>query len=118
MEALEAKPVSRRARLWARLMAADKPPRYWWFPPSSRWDAVLQMSEAARQDYQKVVQQAHEKFSETVRLTMLSLLGFALFCLLITLSTSDSSLLVANPTIKMPFADVNTFATYKTLKEG
>lgn len=64
------------------------------------------MPEAARQSYQGVVQQAHEKFSETVRLTMLSLLGFALFCLLITFSTPDSSLLVADPTIKMPFADV------------
>jgi hypothetical protein len=52
------------------------------------------------------VQQAHEKFSETVRLAMLSLLGFALFCLLITFSTPDSTLLVADPTIKMPFADV------------
>jgi hypothetical protein len=64
------------------------------------------MPEAARQSYQGVVQQAHEKFSETVRLTMLSLLGFALFCLLITFSTPDSSLLVADPTIKMPLADV------------
>jgi hypothetical protein len=64
------------------------------------------MPEAARQEYHKGVQQAHEKFSETVRLGMLSLLGFALFCLLITFSASDSSLLVADPTIKMPFADV------------
>jgi hypothetical protein len=64
------------------------------------------MSEAARQDYHKDLQQAHEKFSETVRLTMLSLLGFALFCLLIALGTPDSALLVADPTIKTPFADV------------
>jgi hypothetical protein len=64
------------------------------------------MRETARQDYQEDVQQAHEKFSETVRLTMLSLLGFALFCLLITFSTPDSALLVHDPTLKMPFADV------------
>jgi hypothetical protein len=64
------------------------------------------MPEAARQSYQGVVQQAHEKFSETIRLAMLSLLGFALFCLLITFSAPDSALLVADPTIKMPFADV------------
>jgi hypothetical protein len=64
------------------------------------------MPEAARQDYRQVVQQAHEKFSETVWLAMLSLLGFALFCLLITFSTPDSSLLVADPTIKMAVADV------------
>jgi hypothetical protein len=106
METSEIKPASRRARCWARLSDPDKPPHCWWFPPSSRRDVVLQMSEAARQDYHKVVQQAHEKFSETVRLAMLSLLGLALFCLLITLGTPDSALLVADPTIKMPFADV------------
>jgi hypothetical protein len=106
MEASEAKPASRRARLWARRSDPDQLPRRWWFPPSSRRDEVFQMLESARQDYQKVVQQAHEKFSETVRLAMLSLLGFALFCLLITFSTPGSSLLVADPTIKMPFADV------------
>ena len=64
------------------------------------------MPEAVRQDYQKVVQQAHEKFSEMVRLAMLSLLGFALFCLLITFSAPDSSLVAADPAIKMPCADV------------
>jgi hypothetical protein len=106
MEALEAKEASRRARCWARLSDPDQWPRCWWYPPSSRRDVVLQMSEAARQDYHKVVQQAHEKFSETVRLAMLSLLGFALFCLLITFSTPDSALIIADPTIKTPFADV------------
>jgi hypothetical protein len=106
MEASETTPASWRARLWARASDPDKPPRRWWFPRSNRRDDVLRMSEAERQAYQQVVQQAHEKFSETVRLAMLSLLGFALFCLLITFSTPDSSLLVADPTIKMPFADV------------
>jgi uncharacterized protein YjbI with pentapeptide repeats len=53
-----------------------------------------------------VVQQAYEKFSETVRLTMLALLGFALFCLMITFSTPDSALLVADPMVKLPFADI------------
>jgi uncharacterized protein YjbI with pentapeptide repeats len=106
MEASATTPLSRRACLWARISDPDKPPRRWWFPPSSRRDDVLRMSEAARQAYQLVVQQAHEQFSETVRLAMLSLLGFALFCLLITLGTPDSALLVADPTIKMPFADV------------
>jgi hypothetical protein len=106
MDTSEIKPASRRARCWARLSDPDKRPRGWWYPPSSRRDAVLQMPEAARQDYHTVVQQAHEKFSETVRLAMLSLLGFALFCLLITFSAPDSTLLVADPTIKMPFADV------------
>jgi uncharacterized protein YjbI with pentapeptide repeats/FtsH-binding integral membrane protein len=106
METCEVKSTSWRARLWARLSDPDKRPRRWWFPPSSRRDEARRMPDAARQDYQKSVQQAHEKFSETVRLAMLSLLGFALFCLLITFSTPDSALLVADPTIKMPFADV------------
>jgi hypothetical protein len=106
MEASETNPASRRTGLWARLSDPDKPPRRWWYPPSSRRDDVLRMSEAARQSYQQVVEQAHEKFSETIRLAMLSLLGFALFCLLITFSTPESALLVADPTIKMPFADV------------
>jgi FtsH-binding integral membrane protein len=106
MDTSEIKPASRRARCWARLSDPDQWPRGWWFPPSSRREAVLQRPEAARQEDHKEVQQAHEKFSETVRLAMLSLLGFALFCLLITFSAPDSTLLVADPTIKMPFADV------------
>jgi hypothetical protein len=64
------------------------------------------MSEAARQDYQKVVQQAHEKFSETVRLTMLSLLGIAFFCLVTVFSTPDISFLLGGAKVKMPFIDV------------
>jgi hypothetical protein len=87
MEALKATPASRRTRLWARPSDPDQWPRCWWFPPSTRREDVLPMPEAARQDYRQVVQQAHEKFSETVRLTMLSLLGFALFYLLITLGS-------------------------------
>jgi Pentapeptide repeats (8 copies) len=63
------------------------------------------MPETTRQNYRKMVEQAHEKFSETVRLAMLSLLGFALLCLMIAFSASDSALLVADPTIKLPFAD-------------
>ena len=83
METREVKSTSRRARLWARLLDQDKPPRCWWFPPSSRQDGVLQMPEAARQDYRRVVEQTHAKFSEGVQPVMLSLLSFALFCLLI-----------------------------------
>src|SRR5690606_20921784 len=75
MEVLEAEPASWRARLWRRLSDLDKPPRSWWFPPSSRRDYVLRMPEEARQAYRAVVEQAHEKFSETVRLAMLSLLS-------------------------------------------
>jgi hypothetical protein len=106
MDTSEIKPASRRARCWARLSDPEKWPRCWWYPPSSRRNDVLRISGPARQTYQKVVQQAYEKFSETIRLAMLSLLGFAFFCLLITFSTPDSALLVAVPTIKTPFADV------------
>jgi hypothetical protein len=100
MDFSEIKPTSRQARLWTRLSYLEKPPRCWWYPPPSRREDILQMPEAARQDYRQVVAQAHEKFSKTVRLAMLSLLGFALFCLLITFSTPDSELVVAGPTIK------------------
>jgi hypothetical protein len=106
MDTSELKPASRRARCWARLVDFEKPPCGWWYPPSSRRDVVRQMPEEARQDYRQVVQQAHEKFSETVRLAMFSLLGLAFFSLLITFSAPDSTLFVADPTIKMPFADV------------
>src|SRR5918993_6053009 len=98
MEVLKEKSASQRARLWARLLEQDKCPRDWWYPKSSRRDDVLRMSEEARQAHQKIVESAHEKFSETIRLAMLSLLGFALFCLLITFSAPDVSLLVAEPT--------------------
>jgi hypothetical protein len=106
MEASETTPASWRARCWARVSDPDKPPRCWWYPPSSRRDTVLQMPEAARQGYRAVVQRAYEKFSETVRLAMLSLLTFALFCLLIVFSTPDSALLMVDPAIKTPFADI------------
>jgi hypothetical protein len=79
MFALETTPTSWQGRLWARLVDLEKPPRCWWFPPASRREDVLPMPEAARQDYRQVVQQALEKSSETVRLAILSLLGFALF---------------------------------------
>src|SRR6266850_894646 len=112
METSEIKPTSRRARFWARLSDPDKWPRCWWFPPSTRRDAVRRMPEVARQGYRALVQQRHEKLSETIRLAMLSLLGFALFCLLIILSAPDSSILVADPTVKMPFADVQVSFYY------
>jgi hypothetical protein len=93
METAETKPTSWYTRRWARVSDPDQRLRCGWFPPSSRRDYVLRMPEAARQDYRKIVQQAHEKFSETVQLAMLFLLGFALFCLLITFSAPDNTLL-------------------------
>jgi hypothetical protein len=64
------------------------------------------MSEEARRDYRAIIQQAHEKFSETVRLTMITLLGLAFFCLLTAFSTPDSSFLLGGAKVKVPFADV------------
>ena len=106
MEVSKEKSASQRACLWARLLDQDKSPRCWWYPSSIRRNNVLRMSTEEQLAYQKAMEPAHEKFSETIRLAMLSLLGFALFCLLITFSAPDVSLLVAEPTIKMPFADV------------
>jgi uncharacterized protein YjbI with pentapeptide repeats len=64
------------------------------------------MAEVDQQSYREVLEKAHEKFSETVRLTMLSLLGLSLFCFVVTFSTPDSSPLVADATIKLPFGDM------------
>jgi hypothetical protein len=106
MEDVEGKPAAPRACVWARLSDANKPPRSWWFPPSSRRDAVLRMPEEDRKAYRAVLQRAHEKFSETVRSSMLTLLGVAFFCLLTVFSTPDSSFLLGGAPVKVPFADV------------
>ena len=49
---------------------------------------------------------SREKLAETIRLTMLSLLGFALFSVLMVFSTSDTAFLVADPLAKLPYADL------------
>ena len=49
--------------------------------------------------------QRHREVSETLRHAMLALLAFSLFCWL-TVGAPDRSLVISEPTIKVPFADV------------
>ena len=49
--------------------------------------------------------QRHREVSETLRHAMLALLAFSLFCWL-TIGVPDRSLVISEPTIKVPFADV------------
>jgi hypothetical protein len=53
----------------------------------------------------EVVRESHKQYSETLNRTMLALLGAALFCVLTALGSADKSLLAADSTIKVPFAD-------------
>ena len=48
---------------------------------------------------------AHEKCSETIRRTMLTLLGFCFFCIVTTFGAPDASLLMGDATISIPFAE-------------
>src|SRR5882724_234143 len=105
MEISKAKPASLLACVWVRLSDLNRPPRSLWFPPSSHWDDGQQIPAADQKSYRAEVQKAHEKFSETVRLTMLSLLSVGLFCLVALFSVSDSEFLVGNPKVKLPFVD-------------
>jgi hypothetical protein len=51
------------------------------------------------------VREAHKQYADTLNKTMLTLLAVALFCLLTTIGSPDKSLLAADSTIKVPFAD-------------
>ena len=72
-------------RFIARLQDQSKAPRCWWDP--------IPRSEIRHKD---VVREAHKQYSETLNKTMLSLLGVALFCLLITFGSPDKLLLAAD----------------------
>lgn len=91
------KPPSLLGRLWARVSDQTKPPRAWWYPPTLR----------TANPSPEVLLGAHEKCSDSVNRTMLSLLAFALFCLMTSLGASDSSLLKTEPTIKVPLTDLS-----------
>jgi hypothetical protein len=80
-------------RLWDRSQA----PLCWWYPvPRRDWEVR----------HQDVVREAHKQYSETINKVMFTLLGVALFCLLMVLSSSDHKLLLAtDSTIKVPVAD-------------
>jgi Pentapeptide repeats (8 copies) len=67
-----------------------------------RWCYPVSYTEIRHKD---VVREAHKQYSETLNKAMLTLLGVALFCLLTSIGSPDTSLLAANSTIKVPFAD-------------
>src|SRR5215813_5101016 len=67
-----------------------------------RWLYPLPQTHVGHQD---VVREAHKQYSATLNKTMLTLLGVALVCLLITLSAPDTLLLAASSTVKIPLTD-------------
>src|SRR5215470_4656917 len=80
-----------------RLQDRSKASLCWWYP-------VLRRDWEVR--HQDVVREAHKQYSETINKVMVTLLGVALFCLLMVLSSSDHKLLLAtDSTIKVPVAD-------------
>jgi hypothetical protein len=81
-------------RLWTRVTDRGRPPRSWWYPLPN-----------PRVRHKDIVKDAHQGCSETTNRAMLTLLGVALFCLLTALGASDKSLLAADTTIKVPFAE-------------
>jgi hypothetical protein len=82
--------------LTARLQDQSKAPVNWLYP--------VPRVEVRHKD---VVREAHKQYSETLNKTMLTLLGVALFCMVITIGAPDKSLLVADHTIKVPFTDAS-----------
>src|SRR4029450_5800380 len=80
-----------------RLRDRMKAPLCWWYPvPHRDWEVR----------HQDVVREAHKQYAETINKVMFTLLGVALFCLLMVLSSSDHKLLLAtDSTIKVPVAD-------------
>ncbi|MDH4032073.1 MAG: hypothetical protein OEU49_14575, partial [Chromatiales bacterium] len=91
----EAKQRNRSVGIWARLEDRHRWPRSWWYPlPSDRkYDP-------------STLPELHKECSATVRRVMLTLLGFALFCLLAALGANDASLVGAEAEIRIPFANV------------
>jgi hypothetical protein len=60
----------------------------------------------ATQAYRDAVHRAFEWISDTIRIAMLALVGFAFFCVVTTLGASDISLFELEPRIKAPLVDV------------
>ena len=80
-----------------RLRDRSKAPLCWWYPvPHRDWEVR----------HQDVVREAHKQYAETINKVMFTLLGVALFCLLMVLSSSDHKLLLAtDSTITVPVAN-------------
>jgi uncharacterized protein YjbI with pentapeptide repeats len=82
-------------RLLRRLRDRSRWPRSWWYPlpRESKFDPG-------------VLSALHKECSETIRRSMMVLLGFAFFCLLTALGSKDQLLIGGQAEINVPFANV------------
>jgi hypothetical protein len=69
------------------------------------WQAPEPRSDSSWTENLDTWQRQHDEASQTIRRTMLTLVAFDLFCLL-ALGAPDVSLLSADATIELPFADI------------
>ena len=84
-------------RISNRLSDRGKWPRKWWYP-----DPVVRVGKYTPE----VLQGLHKGASETLRRTMLVLLGLSLFCLLATLSAPDAAFLGVGAALTLPQANI------------
>lgn len=89
-----------------RLADPDRMPRVWWFPPTSRIDEMV-WSPAERDARRLVIERALPHLAETVRRTLLILIGIAFASIAIVLSVPDSALIKSEATIRVPHADIS-----------
>ncbi|HVI59941.1 MAG TPA: pentapeptide repeat-containing protein [Luteimonas sp.] len=100
-------PQGGMSRLLARLARRDRWPRRWWWPPQDR--------PVSTPDTAKDYAERHREISETIRFSMLGLIGFSFFCAL-TLAAPDSVLLTGAGKIPVPFANTEIdFGTFITI---
>jgi hypothetical protein len=93
--------------IWGRLKDRDQWPRRWWYArPAGIAMEVQRVDLGPASQKTEELGRALNSNSETVRRTMLTLLGLAFFCLMTTFGTPDISLLMAGTAIRLPYADV------------
>ncbi len=94
-EIAERDPFLKRVR--ARLADRNRWPRHWWYPlPYREYEEVSH----------ETLDTDHKSCSDTIRRSMLTLLGLSLFCLATAFGATDVDQLKGDPTIEIPFADV------------
>ena len=76
-----------------RFSDKSRPPRCWW------WPLEHHRTFHSKEEWQR----QHDETSSAIRLTMLTIIGFGFYCLL-SLSTSDVYILIADPQIVVPYA--------------
>ena len=95
------------SRVITRLARRDLWPRRWWWPPQDK----VTLSPGNAEDYIE----RHREISETIRFSMLGMIGFSFFCAL-TLAAPDSVLLTGAGKIPVPFANTEIdFGTFITI---